>query len=234
MKEIIFTILFLGMIASMSWFLFGKDNFSKNDSVARVSDVNISDTVIKADKNTVMEKAQANDITSTDEKKFQFPLSRATERVSKKPFGIFITPKNSPIQPEKFSGYHTGVDFEIFPEEIDADVQVTAICAGKLSLKKMATGYGGVVVQSCNLAKKPISVVYGHLKLNSIKAALGDDIAVGEPLGVLGEAYGVENGQERKHLHLGVHKGLEINILGYVSSETDLSGWLDPLSVIFE
>ena len=33
-------------------------------------------------------------------------------RITKKPFGIFITTQNSPVQPERFSGYHTGVDVE--------------------------------------------------------------------------------------------------------------------------
>jgi len=78
------------------------------------------------------------------------------------------------------------------------------------------------------LEGEPITVVYGHLKLDSIKVALGDDIAIGEALGVLGKAYSPETSGERKHLHLGFHKGIEINILGYVSKKSALSGWLDP------
>jgi len=64
---------------------------------------------------------------------FQPPLDRAAERVSKKPFGIFITPQNSPVQPEKFRGYHTGADFEIFSDELDANVPVTAECLFKIA-----------------------------------------------------------------------------------------------------
>jgi hypothetical protein len=52
------------------------------------------------------------------------PMMRAGERVAKKPFGIFITPQSSPVQPEHFRGYHTGADFEIFPEELNVDVAV--------------------------------------------------------------------------------------------------------------
>jgi hypothetical protein len=32
--------------------------------------------------------------------------------LQKKPFGIYITPENSPVQPENFTGYHTGIDVE--------------------------------------------------------------------------------------------------------------------------
>ncbi|MDP1845177.1 MAG: hypothetical protein Q8L09_00330 [Candidatus Moranbacteria bacterium] len=44
----------------------------------------------------------------------------------------------------------------------------------------------------------------------------------------MGKAYGAETDGERKHLHLGIHKGAGVNILGYVQSKAELSGWLDP------
>lgn len=159
---------------------------------------------------------------------FQPPLSKAGERVTKKPFGIFITPENSPVQPERFSGYHTGSDFEIFPEEMNADVSVHAVCSGTLSMKKYATGYGGVAVENCELNKESITVIYGHLKLSSITLAVGQNIAVGDVIGVLGANKSTETNGERKHLHLGFHKGTAINILGYVSSRALLSDWIDP------
>src|SRR5579863_6635904 len=40
------------------------------------------------------------------------PISGGLSRVTKKPFGIYVTPQNSPVQPEKFTGFHTGIDFE--------------------------------------------------------------------------------------------------------------------------
>ncbi|NTU99252.1 hypothetical protein HGA64_04600 [Candidatus Falkowbacteria bacterium] len=40
------------------------------------------------------------------------PISDALSRVTKKPFGIKVSPKNSSVSPERFTGYHTGVDFE--------------------------------------------------------------------------------------------------------------------------
>jgi|GEM_PF-268328 len=169
---------------------------------------------------------------------FLSPLDRASERVTKKPFGIYITPKTSPVQPEKFQGFHTGTDFEIFPEELNIDVPVRAICTGKISVKKTASGYGGVLVQNCTLDNQPasaklrrgepITVVYGHLKLADISKTAGDTLNAGDEIGTLGKAGSIETDGERKHLHLGIHKGNSISILGYVSAKSNLSGWIDP------
>jgi len=83
-------------------------------------------------------------------------------------------------------------------------------------------------VQTCELNKQPITVVYGHLKLASITANAGDSLNAGDTLGILGAAYSSETNGERKHLHLGFYKGTSVNILGYVQDQSELSGWLDP------
>jgi murein DD-endopeptidase MepM/ murein hydrolase activator NlpD len=152
--------------------------------------------------------------------------------VTKKPFGIYITPQTSPVQPERFRGYHTGTDFEIFPEELNADVPVHAVCKGAIALKKNASGYGGVLVQNCNLENQPVTVIYGHLKLTSISKNAGDNLNAGETIGILGKAYSSETDGERKHLHLGIHKGTTVNILGYVQSQSELSGWIDACTLV--
>ena len=152
--------------------------------------------------------------------------------MTKKPFGIYITPKTSPVQPERFQGYHTGTDFEIFPEELNTDVSVHAICTGKIAVKRSASGYGGVLVQNCSeLSSQPITVIYGHLKLASITKNAGDTLNAGDEIGFLGKAYSSETDGERKHLHLGIHKGSSISILGYVQSQSELSGWVDPCTL---
>jgi len=168
------------------------------------------------------------DINTAVGNNFQPPLDRAKERMSKKPFGIFITPQTSPVQLEKFYGYHTGVDFEIFPEELNVDVPIQAVCSGKLEMKKYATGYGGVAVESCDLNGQAVTVIYGHLKLASIVSVVGADLKAGDVIGILGKAYSSETSGERKHLHLGFHKGANVNILGYVQNKSELLGWLDP------
>jgi len=155
------------------------------------------------------------------------PLTDSLSRITKKPFGIYITPKSSPVQPEHFTGYHTGTDFEIFPVELDKYVPVSAICTGKIEVKRTAQGYGGVLVESCDLDNQPVTVVYGHLKLTSINQNVGDTLTAGESFALLGNAYSTETGGERKHLPLGIKKGSTVNLLGYVQNESDLSGWLD-------
>lgn len=163
---------------------------------------------------------------------FQPPLSRAAERVTKKPFGIFITPQNSPVQPERFRGYHTGTDFEIFSDETSADVPVHAICPGTIAQKRTASGYGGVLVQNCTLDGQPITVVYGHLKLASIPKNSGNNLSSGETIGILGKGYSSETDGERKHLHLALHKGKSVSILGYVQSKSQLSDWIDACTLV--
>ncbi len=153
-------------------------------------------------------------------------------RITKKPFGIYITPKNSPVQPEKFTGYHTGVDFETTSAEENIDVSVPAFCDGKLLLKEYVSGYGGVAVESCVLNNQPVTIIYGHLRLASITPAVGQLLNKGDLLGVLGKGYSTETDGERKHLHFGIHIGSAINILGYVQTQSALSGWLDPVQFL--
>ena len=160
------------------------------------------------------------------------PLSEALNRVTKKPFGIHISPGNSPVNPERFTGYHTGADFEIFLGEENKDVSVFAICSGKLQVKEFGRGYGGTLVQACDINNQPVTVVYGHLKLTSVKAAVGNRLNAGDVLGILGKGYTLETDYERKHLHLGIHKGSGIDTRGYVATTSELNNWIDPLSVL--
>ena len=159
---------------------------------------------------------------------FVSPVERASERVTKKPFGIYITPKTSPVSPEKFQGYHTGTDFEIFPSELNQDVSVGAICNGKIKIKEWASGYGGVMIEDCNYNKQPITVIYGHLNLSSIIKKVGDRLNTGDQIGILGNDKSQQTDGERKHLHLGIHKGSSANILGYVQTQSQLDGWYNP------
>jgi len=155
------------------------------------------------------------------------PLTDAMARITKKPFGIYVSPQNSPVQPEHFTGYHTGTDFEIFPDELNKDVPVSAICTGKIEVKRTAQGYGGVLAQICSLDNQPVTVVYGHLKLTSISQNVDDTLPAGKSFALLGDAYSTETGGERKHLHLGIKKGTSVDLLGYVQKQSELSGWMD-------
>jgi hypothetical protein len=160
------------------------------------------------------------------------PLTGALSRVTKKPFGIKVSPGNSPVSPERFSGYHTGADFEILPGEENMDVQVLAVCDGILIYKNSVSGYGGVAIQSCVVKNAPITALYGHLRLGSITLAKGTALKSGQEIGVLGTGYSTETDGERKHLHLSIHKGTAIDLLGYVQKSVDLAGWIDPVSLL--
>ncbi len=156
------------------------------------------------------------------------PLPNALSRITKKPFGIYITPATSPVQPEKFQGYHTGSDMETTLAEQANPIPVSAACDGKLLMKKYATGYGGVAVESCMLDNQPVTIIYGHLYIDSVKPAVGDTMTAGEQFAILGKAYSQQTDGEREHLHFGIHQGTSVNILGYVQKQSDLSGWLNP------
>jgi len=156
------------------------------------------------------------------------PIENPESRVTKKSFGEFINPENSPIQPERFSGFHTGVDFEVFEEELNTKIPIKAICSGPIKIRRQASGYGGVVVQSCNLKSQEVTVVYGHLDLNSIEKREKDQLEKNEFIGNLGKDRSSETDGERKHLHLGIHKSSYVNILGYVQNENELKEWIDP------
>jgi hypothetical protein len=228
MNKKIIIILILVIIALAIFFLIKNPFVSKtNQSVSSNNQNQALTNQPQASTNQQLNQNSAN-LNTTPSSGFEPPLDRAGERVTKKPFGIYITPATSPVQPERFQGYHTGTDFEIFPEELDKEVPVKAVCSGNLKLKKYATGYGGVAVQDCNLNGQAITVIYGHLKLSSITASVDKNINVGEAIGILGADKSTETSGERKHLHLGFHKGTAINILGYVSAQADLSNWIDP------
>ncbi len=187
-----------------------------------------SETVVERDFEVVRDRGVVTEKATEDSPEFHEPLENVRARVTKKPFGVYIDPVTSPVQPERFAGYHTGTDFEVFPDEEDADVVVSAICTGELLSKRTASGYGGVVVQSCKYENKPMTVVYGHVRLSSVASEIGDEIIAGEYLGYLGTGFSAETDGERKHLHLSIHRGVEEDIRGYVGLEAELSDWIDP------
>lgn len=160
------------------------------------------------------------------------PLANALSRVTKKPFGIYVTPKQSPVSPERFTGYHTGVDFETTADEQNVDVPIVAICAGQLLVKEWASGYGGVINEACVIDGQAVTVTYGHLKLSSIGKKIGESFVQGEKIGVLGKGYSPETDGERKHLHLGIHLGKTAKLSGYVATKAELKQWLNVLDYL--
>ena len=153
------------------------------------------------------------------------PLSPS--RVTKKPFGLFVDPAHSPVSPEKFTGFHTGMDFETLGNE--TNVRIRSACSGKVIYKQHVGGYGGVLIQSCTYSGKPVTVLYGHLRLSSVKQRIGDSLDIGQPFALLGKGFSAETDGERQHLHLGIHRGEAIELKGYVNSEDQLDDWVGDI-----
>ena len=151
------------------------------------------------------------------------PVALFSQRITKKPFGIHITPATSLVQPERFSGYHTGVDIEY--ADINGDVPVYAITDGTVLLSRQASGYGGVVAIRHQVNGESVVAIYGHLD-PAVLPATGDTVTKGEQIGILGEGNSPETDGERKHLHFAIHKDTQPDIRGYVSSQAELEQWL--------
>jgi len=160
-------------------------------------------------------------------KTFVPPISEYDTRITKKPFGVKISIEDSPVQPERFSGYHTGTDFEINEGELDQEVNIYSVCEGEIIQKSTVNGYGGVVIQRCLLDNQSITVIYGHVSLKSVGLEVGDKLTAGEKFAVLGKDKSFETDGERKHLHLGIHKGSSVEVRGYVQEGDELSQWVD-------
>ncbi len=152
-------------------------------------------------------------------------------RVTKKPFGIRIDPKTSPVQPERFSGYHAGADFEVRDGEDPHALPVSALCDGTVLLARRVSGYGGVLVQSCTLGGEALTILYGHLDAASLPS-VGAALRLGDAVGHLGKGFSAETDGERPHLHLSVHRGAAVELKGYVPSAAELGAWRDPLAFL--
>lgn len=224
MKKSCIAILFL--IAAITGVVFTKVKKEEMDRV--LLDQNVSSET-RLSKERSMRQQENNGLNSqSSDMENSIPVDWAKERIIKKPFGIFIEPSTSPVQPERFWGFHTGADFETFNEEQNSDVSVKTICDGEILQARRASGYGGLAVQSCELLGQPVTVVYGHIKLASMGVKVGDNLEKGAFLANLGDGYSSDTDGERKHLHLGIHLGEVVNIRGYVQKKEQLQNWLDP------
>ena len=160
------------------------------------------------------------------------PIDDGENRVTKKIFWLQVSPSNSPVSPEKFSGWHTGIDFETTENEQDKEIEITAICTWPLVYKNWVSGYGGAAIQKCTLDSEGVTVLYGHLKQVSITTTLNQEIKTWEKIGILGAWYSTETDGERKHLHLSIHKWTSINLKWYVDSQWELDDWINPMEYL--
>jgi len=175
---------------------------------------------INTNQNSNMSIAAVNDLS--------FPIGEFKERITKKPFGIYVVPEDSPVQPERFRGYHTGCDVEY--EDVPTDVPVLAVADGSVVYSNTVSGYGGVFLISIELKGESHTILYGHIRPGSLPK-LGTLVKKGQKLAVLGTGYSSETSGERKHLHFGVLSNDRIDLLGYVQKKEELSVWVNPVSL---
>ena len=161
------------------------------------------------------------------------PIRNAALRPVLLGFGRYVTPDQArnPIHPpERFAGYHVGADFEVTNDELTTDVPVFAICEGDVAYSGFAEGYGGLLVQRCELNAAPITVLYGHLSLDNLPAK-SSSLQAGEQIGMLAPARSADSDGNRKHLHLGIRLGNEIDYRGYVQTPDEIENYIDPLNI---
>lgn len=213
MKKIIFVILVLLAIGLVAYYFFYFRNKQSSTITSATSPSPSIPTAISPNPSPISQLAE--------------PVKDFKARVTKKPFGIYITPQNSPVQPERFTGYHTGADAEY--GDVTADVPVYAVADGTITYSQWTSGYGGCFILKVDINGVPHSVLYGHIRPSTLPS-LGQQFKKGDQIAVLGTAYSTETDGERRHLHLAILSDTRIDVKGYVSTKSQLSGWLDPLS----
>lgn len=162
------------------------------------------------------------------------PMDNAPNRPTPLSFGLRVTPDpdENPIDPpERFTGYHAAVDYEVSADELEAEVPVYAVCGGRVMYSGFAEGYGGLVVHRCRIGGEDVTVLYGHLSLEGLPEERAV-VRAGQRIGVLAPARSYESGGNRKHLHLGIHRGRSLDVRGYVQTEEELADYLDPAGVL--
>lgn len=165
---------------------------------------------------------------------WQYPLEKTLQREQYKKFAQYIDSafyeNTQNLYPSKFTGFHAGVDLEIFPEELNQLVPLSAISRGEIIYYGNVQGYGGLILQKL---ENGYTVLYGHLKLNQNLTKVGDTVKTGDAIAYLGDAASSETEGERKHLHLGLYRGTDNYFKGYEINKTALlEKWIDPLNFI--
>lgn len=160
-----------------------------------------------------------------------YPLQNTLKRQSLKTFGEYIDAnfyKTAPeVFPAKFTGYHAGTDWEIFSDELNKEVPVYTVSAGKIIYSGTVSGYGGLILEQLDGINK--TALYGHLKPSSLILS-GKSVKAGEKIAVLGNAYSDETAGERKHLHFGIYNGNDLYFKGYEDNLYSInSKWVNPL-----
>lgn len=158
---------------------------------------------------------------------YVYPIQTYSTHRTSKVFGQYIAPDAG----DRFSGYHTGDDVEV--DDINASAAVYAITGGTMIRRQTVPGYGGVVILKFSNNDITYHALYGHLDLDSVGIAVGEQVVAGQQLGLLGEDKSADTDGERKHLHFAIYPytGTE-QFAGYVDTEADIAKWIDPAAFL--
>lgn len=171
---------------------------------------------------------QTTNTSITEEKtlKYSYPIQDFFSRITKKTFSQFVDPENSPVENEKFTGFHTGVDIE-YTDRQNEEIPVYSISDGKVLSATTIDGYGGFLA----IEHEDIISIYGHLSPQSLPKT-DDIITKGQKVGFLGEGGTTETNGERKHLHFAIINGKTIDYRGYVETKDELNKWINPIQFL--
>ncbi|MFA7286225.1 MAG: M23 family metallopeptidase [Patescibacteria group bacterium] len=147
-----------------------------------------------------------------------FPVDGYLSRRTFKSFGEYIE--------DRFTGYHVADDIEF--TDVTDDVPVVSIAEGTVRRAEHISGYGGLVIIRHTLPTGEVNALYGHLDLANTKLQVGDVVAAGSRVGVLGQGGSTATDGERKHLHFGLYSGEDVRLQGYEKIASRVASWINP------
>jgi murein DD-endopeptidase MepM/ murein hydrolase activator NlpD len=128
----------------------------------------------------------------------------------------------------QFEGIHVGDDLEVTKTELDREVPVFAISAGRVRQLSAVGGYGGLLITENKINSVTVTVYYGHIDLKSSRFGVGQTFKAGQTLANLGDNCSTETSNERKHLHFAIRRGQSIDVRGYLPNRSELGEWYNP------
>ena len=149
------------------------------------------------------------------------PVRNFYENQTVNPYGVYRS--------NRFLGYHSGVDVEVDPGDLNRKVPVYSVFDGEVKEVTLANGYGGVVAIKHSFGDMELMGIYGHVRLWDANVKAGQKIGSGGVIGYLGADYSNETDGERKHLHFGLSRQEKVDIRGYVEGLEELKrDWINP------
>lgn len=175
-------------------------------------------------------QATKQSLKKTSSQKIFFPINNYSNRLNFRRFGQLVKPEDSEslICGRPFEGFHTGDDLEISGSEVNQEIPVFSIADGQVLSISKVDGYGGLLIIGYQLNNQTITAYYGHINLKTVKVKENEVVVPGQLLAYLGDQCSQQSGFERKHLHFSLHKGSEIDLLGYITDSSQLKDWLNP------